>query len=121
MQDRDLIVGVLATQAGFVTPKQVMEAAAARLIGSDPRSLLTHLQETGALTSARRELLEALANEALAARQGNAADVLASLGGVAAVSRTFGTAVSSTSPERAAADSRSSDERWTSSWAARWR
>ncbi len=27
-QDRDLILGVLATQAGFVTPKQVMEAAA---------------------------------------------------------------------------------------------
>jgi WD40 repeat protein/tRNA A-37 threonylcarbamoyl transferase component Bud32 len=102
MQDRDLIVGVLATQAGFVTPKQVMEAAAARLIGSDPRSLLTHLEETGALTPARRELLEALANEALAARQGNAADVLASLGGAAAVSRTFGTEVSPTSPVRAA-------------------
>ncbi len=93
MQDRDLIVGVLATQAGFVTPKQVMEAAASRLIGSDPRSLLTHLEEAGALTPARRELLEALANEALAARQGNAEDVLASLGGAAAVSRTFGTAV----------------------------
>src|SRR5260370_1684785 len=102
MQDRDLSVGVLATQAGFVTRKQVMEAAAARLIGSDPRSLLTHLQETGALTPARRELLEALANEALAARQGNAADVLSSLGGAAAVSRTFGTEVSPTSPVRAA-------------------
>ena len=102
MQDRDLIVGVLATQAGFVTPKQVMEAAASRLIGSDPRSLLTHLEQAGALTSARRELLEALANEALAVRQGNAADVLASLGGAAAVSRTFGTAVSPPSPERVA-------------------
>ncbi len=56
-QDRDLILGVLATQAGFVTPKQVMEAAAASLIGS-----------------------------------------LASLGGAAAVSRTFGPAVSPTSP-----------------------
>jgi tRNA A-37 threonylcarbamoyl transferase component Bud32 len=102
MQDRDLIVGVLATQAGFVTPKQVMEAAASWLIGNDPRSLLTHLEQAGVLTSARRELLEALANEALAARQGNAADVLASLGGAAAVSRTFGTAVSPTSPARAA-------------------
>src|SRR5216684_3168214 len=93
MQDRDLIVGVLATQAGFVTPKQVMEAAAARLIGKDPRSFLTHLEQSGALTSARRELLEALATEALAARQCNAEDVLASLGGAEAVSRTFGTAV----------------------------
>src|SRR6266851_5784601 len=93
MQDRDLIMGVLATQAGFVTPKQVMEAAASRLIGKDPRSLLTHLEQTGALTSARRELLEALA-----ARQGNAGDVLASLGGAEAVSRTFGTEVSPTSP-----------------------
>ncbi len=98
MQDRDLIMGVLATQAGFVTPKQVMEAAASRLIGKDPRSLLTHLEQTGALTSARRELLEALANEALVARQGNAGDVLASLGGAEAVSRTFGTEVSPTSP-----------------------
>ena len=102
MQDRDLIVGVLATQAGFVTPKQVMEAAAARLIGKDPRSFLTHLEQSGALTSARRELLEALATEALAARQGNAEDVLASLGGAEAVSRTFGTEVSPTSPVRAA-------------------
>ena len=98
MQDRDLIVGVLAAQAGFVTPKQVMDAAAARLIGSDPRSLLTHLEQTGALTAARRELVEALANEALAARHGNAGDVLASLGGVEAVSRTFGTAASPASP-----------------------
>ncbi len=102
MQDRDLILGVLATQAGFVTPKQVMEAAASRLIGSDPRSLSTHLEQAGALTSARRELLEALANEALSARQGNAGDVLASLGGAAAVSQTFGTEVSPTSPVRPA-------------------
>ncbi len=36
MQDRDLIVGVLATQAGFVTPKQVMEAAAARHAAPNP-------------------------------------------------------------------------------------
>src|SRR5260370_6413652 len=71
-QDRDLILGVLATQAGFVTPKQVMEAAAASLIGSDPRSLLTHLVEAGALTPARRQLLEALADEAGAAPPGQA-------------------------------------------------
>jgi tRNA A-37 threonylcarbamoyl transferase component Bud32 len=102
MQDRDLILGVLATQAGFVTPKQVMEAAAARLIGSDPRSLLTHLEEAGALTPARRQMLEALADEAVVARQGNARDVLASLGGGAAVSRTFGSAASPTSPVPAA-------------------
>src|SRR5262249_33358025 len=90
MQDRDLILGVLATQAGFVTPKQVMEAAAAGLIGSDRRSLLTQLEHAGALTKARRELLEALADEALAARKGDAAEVLTSLGGSAAVDRTFG-------------------------------
>ena len=102
MQDRDLIVGVLATQAGFVTPKQVMEAAAARLIGGDARSLLTHLEQAGALSSSRRELVEALAKEALAARQGNAGDVLASLGGPEAVSRTFGTAVGPSSPVRPA-------------------
>src|SRR5258708_39012804 len=70
-QDRDLILGVLATQAGFVTPKEVMEAAAASLSGSDPRSLLTHLVEAGALTPARRQLPEALADEAAAAPPGN--------------------------------------------------
>jgi serine/threonine protein kinase/WD40 repeat protein len=90
MQERDLILGVLATQAGFATPTQVMEAAAARLIGKDGPSLLTYLERNGALTPARRVLLEAMASEAMAARNGDTGEVLRSLGGDAAVSRTFG-------------------------------
>ena len=89
MQERDLILGVLATQAGFATPQQVMEATAAWLIGKDGPSLLTYLERNGALTPARRMLLEAMANEAVAARNGDAGEVLRSLGGDAAVSRTF--------------------------------
>jgi serine/threonine protein kinase/WD40 repeat protein len=91
MRDRDLILGVLASQAGFVTPAQVMEAAASRLMNEDGPSLLTQLERTGALSQVRRTLLEAIANEALAARNGDATEVLRTLGGEAAVSRTFGT------------------------------
>src|SRR5262249_38867382 len=101
MQDRDLILGVVATQAGFVTPKQVMEAAAARLIGTDQRSLLTPLEQIGGLTTAHRQLIEALADAALAARKGNAGEVLASLGGAEAVSQTFGPSIIPTTPRPA--------------------
>jgi serine/threonine protein kinase/WD40 repeat protein len=90
MQDRDLILGVLATQAGFVTPAQVMEAAALRLI--DPRgpSLLGRLESAGALSPERRALLEAMTNEALAASDGQPGPALESLRGGAVVTRTTG-------------------------------
>ena len=60
MQERDLIVGVLAAQAGFVTPSEVLAAAAGGLVDSGPESLLTRLEETGALNAERRKALEAL-------------------------------------------------------------
>jgi hypothetical protein len=66
MGDRELILGVLATQAGFATPAQVMEAASAVLIKRDGTSLLERLETTGALTAERRALLEAMADAALA-------------------------------------------------------
>ncbi|HET6982634.1 MAG TPA: WD40 repeat domain-containing serine/threonine protein kinase [Myxococcaceae bacterium] len=56
----------MATQAGFATPSQVMEAAAAVLIEKDGRSLLQRLETTGVLTQERRALLEAMADAALA-------------------------------------------------------
>jgi hypothetical protein len=46
MEDRNLILGVLATQAGFVTPAQVMAAASARMLARDERSLLDHLVDS---------------------------------------------------------------------------
>ncbi|HET9156484.1 MAG TPA: hypothetical protein VFN91_07430, partial [Myxococcaceae bacterium] len=54
MLDRDLFLGVLATQVRFVTPTQVMEAASATLIEKDGPSLLTRLQNSGALTQEQR-------------------------------------------------------------------
>ena len=63
MADGDLILGVLAVQAGFVTPGQVMAAASQRVVARDGRSLLDHLVEAGALTPARRELVAMLAAE----------------------------------------------------------
>jgi hypothetical protein len=47
VQERDLIVGVLAAQAGFVTPSEVLTAAAAGLVDASD-SLLTRLERSGA-------------------------------------------------------------------------
>jgi len=76
-----LIVGVLAAQAGFATPAQVLSAAAAGLVDAEPESLLTRLERTGTLTAEHRKILEALAEAALKARKGDARAVAASLGG----------------------------------------
>ena len=82
MLERDLIVGVLAAQAGFVSPSEVLTAAAAGLVdGSD--SLLTRLERSGALSGERRKTLEALAEQALAARNGDVHAVATALGGAA--------------------------------------
>jgi hypothetical protein len=90
MDDRNLILGVLAAQSGFVTPAQVMTAASARMLARDGRSLLDHLVESGALTPERRDLVVGLADEALAASEGNPERVLDSLPGARALSRTLG-------------------------------
>src|SRR5712671_2730626 len=76
-----MIVGVLAAQAGFATPAQVLSAAAAGLVDAEPDSLLTRLERTGTLTAEHRKMLEALAEAALKARKGGARAVAASLGG----------------------------------------
>jgi serine/threonine protein kinase/WD40 repeat protein len=88
MQDQDLILGVLAAQAGFVTPAQVMEAAASRLIDPGGPSLLSRLEATGALSPERRALLEAMAKEALSASEPSR--ILESLRGGVVVTQTFG-------------------------------
>ncbi|HET6984518.1 MAG TPA: serine/threonine-protein kinase, partial [Myxococcaceae bacterium] len=80
MAERDLIVAVLAAQTGFVSPSEVLAAAAAGLIDAAPDSLLTRLETSGALNTERRKLLEALVEQALAARNGDARAVLTSMG-----------------------------------------
>ena len=68
--DRELLLGVLGVQAGFVTAGQVASASAP---GAEGRSLLARLEDSGALDAKRRRLLEAIADEALAGGQGRRA------------------------------------------------
>ncbi|HET9158916.1 MAG TPA: serine/threonine-protein kinase, partial [Myxococcaceae bacterium] len=89
MQDRDLIVGVLAAQAGFATPSEVLTAAAAALVDSAPEALLTRLERTGTLSVERRKILEAMVDQALAARKGDARAVVESLSATSAVLETL--------------------------------
>jgi WD40 repeat protein len=93
MEDRNLILGVLAAQAGFVTPAQVIAAASARMLARDGRSVLDHLVESGALSHERRDLVLGLADEALAANGGSPERVLDSLPGARALSRTLDSAL----------------------------
>src|SRR5512132_1600135 len=90
MEDRNLILGVLAAQAGFVTPAQVVAAASARMLAQDERSLLDHLVDSGALTPARRDLVLTLAAEALVAKGGRSERPLDSLKEERPLSRTLG-------------------------------
>jgi serine/threonine protein kinase/WD40 repeat protein len=90
MDDRNFILGVLAAQAGFVTPAQVIAAGSARMLARDGRSVLDHLVDSGALTPERRDLVAALATEALAASGGTPERVLESLPGGRALARTLG-------------------------------
>jgi serine/threonine protein kinase/WD40 repeat protein len=89
VDERDLIVGVLAAQAGFATPAEVLAAAAARLVDGESDSLLTRLGRTGALSVERRRMLEAVAEQALAARNGDAQAVLTALGETPAIIETL--------------------------------
>ena len=93
MRERDLIVGVLAAQAGFVTPSEVLAAAAGGLVDSSTDSLLTRLEKTGALNAERRKALEALAEQALAARNGDARAVLTTIGAASGAIETLVSAV----------------------------
>jgi serine/threonine protein kinase/WD40 repeat protein len=90
LPDRDFVLGVLAAQAGFVTPAQVIAAGSARMLARDGRSVLDHLVDSGALTPERRDIIVTLANEALAASGGRPERVLDSLPGARALARTLG-------------------------------
>ncbi|HUM12949.1 MAG TPA: protein kinase, partial [Myxococcaceae bacterium] len=90
MDDRNLILGVLAAQAGFVTPAQVVAAGSARLLARDGRSVLDHLVESGALTPDRRNVVQALADAAIGAHEGDAQRVLRTLDGARGLTETLG-------------------------------
>jgi WD40 repeat protein len=107
MEDRNLILGVLAAQAGFVTPAQVMTAASTRMLARDGRTLLDHLVDSGALSPERRDLVMTLANEALAANGGSPERVLDSLPEGQALSRTLESAL----PVEPGSDSPSAEAR----------
>ena len=70
LEERDLIVGVLAAQAGFVTAAEFLTALAGGLVEASSESLLTRLERSGGLTETRRKLLEPLAEQVMAARSG---------------------------------------------------
>ena len=72
MHERDLIVGVVAVQAGFVSPAQVITLAAAGLADAAPDSLLTRLERAGALSQQCRRVLEPLVEQAVLKRNGGA-------------------------------------------------
>ena len=112
MRDRELILGVLAAKMRLVSPAQ-LEAASMALVDEQDRSLLTFLQDSGALTPNQRELLEAMADAALAASEGKPDRVLASLDGSTIASLTPGAAEppGSTSPTHADRESRIPPER----------
>jgi len=90
MHERELILGVLATQVRFATPTQVMQAASAALLDRDGPTLLARLEAAGVLTPKQRALLEEMADAAVAGSDGKPEEVLATLGGTEAISRTFG-------------------------------
>jgi eukaryotic-like serine/threonine-protein kinase len=88
MHGRDLIVGVLAVQAGFVSPSQVLTSAAAGLVDAAPDSLLARLERTGVLSPQRRKVLEALVEQALQARNDDRQALATSVGDPPARSET---------------------------------
>jgi tRNA A-37 threonylcarbamoyl transferase component Bud32/WD40 repeat protein len=98
LQERDLIVAVLAAQAGFVSPSEVLAAAAAGLVDAGPDSLLTRLQNSGALNVECRKALEVLTEQALAARNGDARAALTSMGAATAAIETLVSSVPAAAP-----------------------
>ena len=68
MQERDLIAGVIAVQAGFVSPSQVLTAVAAGLVDAGSDSLLIRLERAGALGTERSKIVDALVEQTLLAR-----------------------------------------------------
>ena len=87
-RDRNLLFGVLAVQAGMITPAQLAEAGGAWAI--DPsRDLASRLAAQGVLKAGDRELVERLVDRAIEAHGGDPGATLGSFGGDASVIHSF--------------------------------
>jgi serine/threonine-protein kinase len=87
-QDRNLLFGVLAVQLRFLTPQQLMEAAAAWAT-HQTEPLRKFLIASGALSEKRCEMIDGLIDEQIQAHQGDVHATLMSLGGKRAVHESF--------------------------------
>ena len=87
-RDRNLLFGIFAVQIRGVSPKQIVEAAAAWATDtSRPISLI--LVEQGAITPADVELIDRLVDATVQVNKGDASRALDVLGGEEQVNRTF--------------------------------
>ena len=87
--ERDFIFAVLAVQVGFVTPQQVMSAAAGLLVDKS-RSIPGQLRAEGVLDGAKLEMLERMVDEAVKVHGGDVKKTMQTLGGERALLRSFG-------------------------------
>ena len=87
-RDRNLLFGVLAVQAGMITPAQL--AAAGGAWATDPsKDLASQLAERGQLRAGDRELVDRLVDRAIEAHGGDPGATLTSFGGDASVIHSF--------------------------------
>ena len=86
--ERDAIFGLLAVQLGFATAAQIMESSPRDK--DEQRTLPERLQAKGMLTPDRRQMLEKVVDEALAAHGGDSRGALDTLGGGEAIYAIFG-------------------------------
>jgi hypothetical protein len=82
--DRNLLLGILALQNGFVTRDQLVEAMHAWTLARQ-RPLGDLLRERGALSGEEHALLEALVNRQVARHRGDVEQSLQALGVPASV------------------------------------
>jgi WD40 repeat protein/tRNA A-37 threonylcarbamoyl transferase component Bud32 len=87
-EQRELLLGVMAVQLGLVSAERLVMAAGAWATARE-RPLADFLVAQGALDPERRAFLDAVVDAAVAASGGAAARSLESVGGLAAVRRTF--------------------------------
>ena len=87
-RDRNLLFGVLAVQAGMITPAQLAEAGGAWAI--DPsKDLASRLAAQGVLKAGDRELVDRLVDRAIEAHGGDPGATLGSFGGDASIMHSF--------------------------------
>ncbi|MBN2497014.1 MAG: serine/threonine protein kinase, partial [Deltaproteobacteria bacterium] len=89
---QDLLFGVLAVQLGLVSAQQVMAAAGA-WAADRSRCLAERLEEDGAISPARRKMIEDMVSDAVRAHDGDARETLLTFGGEQAMLQSIGGSV----------------------------